>query len=783
MTGRDSTPSGMSAAVSVRDARLVGPAIASWLAVFLALHTTARVVWAAAVGALMLAGCCAWWVSGPWLLGARNRGPLISHATRPRRRWWWLAVLAAMAAGLASCAWQLSVRDTSEVRAAAVAQRSMPISATVSSDPRRIEPPQPRPRYVVDATARGGVRIVVVGTGDAWGRLLPGQRIRFRADVTPPFAGALVAAVARADGRPVLLGAPPWHQRWAGGVRTALVAGAVDQVPQPAAGLVPALSVGDTSAMSAATVAAFRDSGLTHLTAVSGANLAIVVGAVAALIRRLGGGPRLVALLALGSIVAFVVLARPQPSVLRAAVMAGIALLALVIGRPRAALPALGTAVIALIVVDPALAADAGFALSVSATAGLILLAPRWRAALVARRVPGGLADVLAATGAAQLACSPILVALGDGLNLVAIPANLVAALAVPAVTLLGIVAAGLVGWWPAGAGLLLWLAGWPARWIIAVAEFCAPIELGTLPWPSGLAGAAAVVLGATALWFACRTRLGRRLAAAGMAAIVGIVAVIAALPAPAWSLVVCDVGQGDAMLLRAGPRAAVVVDTGPDAIAVDRCLRRYRIRQVPLLILTHLHVDHVGGMAGVFRDRMVSTVISASGQDAGRLRQLRGLARRHGRAIAVVAPGWRVAVGSVRLRALGDETFRGTRSDANNNSLVLQARVSGATVLLAGDAEVEAQRSLLDDPGLLRADVLKAPHHGSAYALPEFYAAVQPRLVIVSVGANNRYGHPSRIVLASVRRHGARVMRTDRDGSCVVAFRGGQVSVVGRRA
>jgi competence protein ComEC len=270
-------------------------------------------------------------------------------------------------------------------------------------------------------------------------------------------------------------------------------------------------------------------------------------------------------------------------------------------------------------------------------------------------------------------------------------------------------------------------------------------------------------------------------------AAAVALVALPLRLVAPGWPpdgwlIAGCDVGQGDAVVLRAGAGSAVVVDAGPDPEPVDRCLRRLGIHQVPLLVLSHPHADHVGGVAGVVRERRVGGIaVGPAGQPSGGRRLVETVARA-GR-IPVLAPpvGWTYAVGAVRLTVIGPgRTFAGTRSDPNNNSLVVRAVVAGVSVLLCGDAENAAQSALVADGASLRADVLKVPHHGSAYSEPAFLAAVHPAVALVEVGVND-YGHPNAGVLGRLRREHARVLRTDRDGDIAVLATGGGLSVVAR--
>jgi competence protein ComEC len=245
---------------------------------------------------------------------------------------------------------------------------------------------------------------------------------------------------------------------------------------------------------------AFRVTGLTHLNAVSGANVAIVLGAVLGGVRRLGAGRRLRAVLAAAALLGFVVLVRPSPSVLRAAVMGAVVLAASVLGRRTSALPVLAAAVLALVLVDPFLARTPGFAMSVLATAAIVAIAPAWTERL-SRVVPRPLAAAIAVPAAAQLACMPVIVAAFGQLTPLAIPANLLAAPAVAPATLLGIGCALVAVVAPGVAALLAQLAGLPALWLAIVARTLAAVPGAGLRWPTGWPGLGLLVVAGAGCW------------------------------------------------------------------------------------------------------------------------------------------------------------------------------------------------------------------------------------------------------------------------------------------
>jgi competence protein ComEC len=798
------------------DLRLAGLATATWLSALAALRMPlAVVVWAAVLAAaaaavLALAPRTPRWRPG-WLSRWRlGRGCLLWPGRQSRRQpgwwqgWWsrwrpawpgrarlggwrWavVGVLLGSVCGAAATGARLAARDAEPLADLARAGAQVNADLTVREDPVRLPGATGGPpTYLVraqltrllvtdDATSiRLSVRVVVLASNPSWYGLLPGQRVEARARLDTARGGDLTAAVLSASGAPRRIGEPAWFQRAAGTLRAGLQRACVP-LPDEPGGLLPGLVVGDVSRLDPAVADNFRATGMTHLTAVSGSNVAIIVGAVLLLARWARSGPRLAAVGCVLALVGFVILARPSPSVLRAAAMGALALVALAAGRPRAVLPALCAAVTVLVIVDPELAGDAGFALSVLATGGLLLIAPRWRDGLRRRGVPAGLAEALVVPAAAQVACAPVVAGISSTVSLVAVPANLLVVPAVAPATILGVLAAVVSPVWPGGAEFAAWLGGWPAWWLVTVARYGAEVPSGVLPWPGGVAGGLLLAGLTVAFLVAARRRLVRRLVGVVAAAVVvgalPVRMVAGGWPPPGWVLVACAVGQGDAAVLPVAPGQAVVVDAGPEPVATDRCLRRLRVRVVPLLVVSHFHADHVGGVSGVFRGRTVRAVLTTAWAEpaAGRDAVIRAAAGAR-TPVQVAEVGQRYAVGGLTLSVIGPpKRLTGTRSDPNNNSLVLQTRVRGVRILLAGDAEEEEQQALLEATGGagLAADVLKVAHHGSAFQDPRFLDVTDPAVAVVSVGKDNRYGHPNAAVLERLSREGARVVRTDRSG------------------
>ena len=763
------------------DLRLLAPALATWVGSF------------AATGQ----GPSAW----PWLAGVAGAG-LVAAAWAWRRRHLAVAVsLLSLIAGMSLGGLRVAGLHLGPVDGWALDRAVVTAEVVVTADPHRLSPTTRGPQRGRDLlvvpvrtaqltgrgdTVRTRTPLLVLAGDRGWADLLPGQRLTATGRLAPPHPGQPVAAVLSVQGAPLLHGRPPAVQRAAGHLRAGLRA-AVSRLPAEQRGLVPGLVLGDTSAMPAELEEDVNIAGLTHLTAVSGANLIIVVGFVLYVGRWLGLRGRWLPLVGALALIGFVILARPQPSVLRAAAMGLVGIAALATGRRRGSVGALGAAMLVLLLLDPWLARSYGFALSVLATGGLLLVAPGWVRWMRSVGVPAPVAQAVAVPAAAQVACAPVVAMLSGQISLVAIPANLLVAPAVAPATVLGVLAT-LTG---AGADPVArafgWAAGLPAWWIVVVAQRAAAVPDASMAWSASAPGAvalAALLLGAVLL---ARRAASRPRLLAGCVAVVLVGSVVRVVapgwPPDGWLMVACDVGQGDALVLAAGRAGAVVVDAGPDPRLVDRCLRDLGVDRVPLVVLTHLHADHVEGLPGVLRGRQVGEVqIGPYDEPAAELARVTGWTRKAGVPVTRAAVGERGRLGPLTWDVLWPaRIIEGEGSAPNNASLVLLARHGGIRILLTGDIEPAAQRAMLVPWSGPEVDVLKVAHHGSAFQEGRLLAAARPRLALISVGRDNDYGHPAGATLAGLTRAGVVVGRTDRDGALAVVGDAARLRLVSR--
>lgn len=607
-----------------------------------------------------------------------------------------------------------------------------------------------------------------------------GRRAASIAAVLPSLAIAAVAAAWPATtiavgGRPSFESMPEWAmaaEPLRAGFRELVAA-----MPGDGGQLLPGLAIGDDSMVGPALLDAMRITSLTHLTAVSGANCALVVGAVMVL-GALAGVPRgLRIVLALTALSAFVILVTPQPSVVRAAVMAAFALGGLAAARPMRGLPLLCVAIAGILGAVPAAAIELGFLLSALATAGLLLLSGPL-GAIAATVLPARLATALAVPVAAQLAVQPAIALIEPALPTYGVIANLLAVPAAALATVLGMLACLIAPVLPELGLGLAWLGWLPSQWIASVATTFAGFPAARLPWPEGALGVA-LHIGMLLAGAVCAMAAGgRRLVAglvilaagAGYAGSLAGTAATSAIGRPErWSLAMCDVGQGDAAVVRSAGVIALV-DAGPDPAALRHCLSTLGVTRIDLLVITHFDRDHVGGVEAIIG--RVDTVLTGPADTASKAEILEPL-EAAGARIVDGRLGDRGTLGGYHWRVLWPPA-RGAPEPGNDTSLVWRIdpgpTETGPSAVLLGDLGETAQARLLGRGLGGPAAVVKASHHGSADQHGPLYAALASGIALIGVGADNDYGHPTTELLGLLDELGAVTGRTDTDGLLLVA-------------
>lgn len=603
-----------------------------------------------------------------------------------------------------------------------------------------------------------------------------GAIVRVRGQFEPSPPGDRVAGLIFLESEPVVERPPPPLLTATEGLRSTFRAAAAT-LPGFGGDLLPGLAIGDTTHVDDTLDEAMKTSSLSHLTAVSGANCAIVVGLVLGLGVLLGVRRVTRLAIALVALAGFVLLVTPEPSVLRASVMAAIVLVALGSGRPVRGIPVLALAVIIVLTIDPWLSREYGFVLSVLATSGLLLLAGP-----IARRLerwmPRWLALVIAVPVAAQLACQPVLILLDASLPTYGILANILAAPAAPFATIVGLVACLVLPVLPPLGVLLVQLAWLPSTWIASVASVVSRLPGARLPWPEGVLGVALlaaltlVIVAAIVL----RRRWPRVVLAMTLAVWLGLAGGAFALervgrPAD-WQIAQCDVGQGDAVLIRSSS-AVALIDTGAHPELIDSCLADLGVARLDLLVLTHYDLDHVGGATALVGrvDRVIVGPSDVAEDDALRARFEGG-----GAQVDQVSRGESGILGELRWTVLWPPTRLAGVEPGNDASVAIDVRGVGGcergclSAVLLGDLGESSQRRLLAGVALDPVDVVKVSHHGSADQSEAVYARAAATIGLIGVGADNSYGHPTDELLRILGTVGTVPWRSDERGLVLLA-------------
>jgi len=767
--------------VTPRDLRMMPVAAAAWGAALVAVLRPSWAPWIA--GAL--------WVLSLAALAAasrqnRERRPI--GRLRPwisARRLLPLIAVACAAAGISAAHVALAEPSRTAV-AAALDDR---VSDLVVSVETKVEPSTGGVRFDGSAVARGSSApvSVLLRVDEPPDDLDLGSVVAVSGGGERSDPGDAAVAIIFADGLEVR--APPQH---AFAVASALRRGFVDLVtgdlPAPGAGLLPGLSVGETSGVTDELDADMKASSLSHLTAVSGSNCSLVAAIAFGICAACGAGRRTRVIVSLAALAGFIVLVTPEASVIRAGAMSTIALVALLAGRRGAGVAVLSLAVTVLVAADPWLATSYGFLLSAGATGALLLLAEPLATGL-GRWMPRALALGIAVPLAAQLVCGPIIVLFAPQVSLYGVVANMIAGPAAPAATVLGLAACLCQALPPLALGLacLAWL---PSAWVAQTAETFASLPSAGLGWHEGWIGflalaaiGACMLVAITGAPPTLPARVRRALvrgSVASLAVVIGagagtvaLTSVVGPLTSPRdWSIALCDVGQGDAVLLRSAGRTAIV-DAGPDIDALDRCLTRLGVDEIDIAFLTHFDADHVTGVPAL--GRRVRTIVHGPVEHDSDLDDARAVSGdvREGRS------GMHGALGDASWRILWPAGETKAFPPGNDTSLVIE--IAGGSIprtLLLGDLGEHAQR-LLTASGRVagRFDVVKVSHHGSRDQSAELYTRTAPRIGLIGVGEND-YGHPHPDMLALLAGTGTVIGRSDTDGLVLVSRTASDLSV-----
>ena len=548
--------------------------------------------------------------------------------------------------------------------------------------------------------------------------------------------------------------------------------------------LVGGLAIGERDLLSPEMAENMKTLSLTHLVAVSGANLAIVMGVVYLLTAACALSRNTRFITALLVMVAYVLVVGPESSVLRSATMATFVVIGLWLGRGTKPIISLAWAVIFLLAIDPGLATDFGFSLSALATVGLLTMALpiyNW----LSRYMPRLIAIGIAASFSAQLATTPVLLMLQPSIPIYSVLANLIVEPVVAPVTVLGILALILAYPLPVLSSAVSYVASLGTWWITLVATEVSgwpAARVHFVAGPVGVALASLIVLLSLGLYQKKLSKYRTGIAAS----LVGVMLFSASWSSAdqirfqvfdgEWDVVNCDVGQGDALVVRSQGVVALI-DVGREPEPIDKCLDNLQVTKIDLLVITHFDADHAGGIYGALNNRYVKTAIISGFADNRPLVSLVETALAQSKVEVLTGfAGMGGKLGELKWRVLAPTAKATEAKDSNDASVIVSFTGAGYGLLALGDLGGVGQTRLMRNAGGVLNELsgmpllLKVAHHGSADQSTELFRLLSADIAIFSVG-QNPYGHPTKKALDQAALSGSRIVRTDQLGSIALRF------------
>jgi competence protein ComEC len=483
------------------------------------------------------------------------------------------------------------------------------------------------------------------------------------------------------------------------------------------------------------------------------------------------------------TLIIFALLVRTEPSVVRASLMGAISLLGLFTGTRRHGISALVTTICIALLVDPNLAVSWGFCLSVFATAGLLVFTRPFanKISELVPRIPESLSVLIAVALSAQISTAGLIAGFSGQITLWSIPANLLASPVIPFVTILGYLSLVFSNFYTPFAYMFGYLAAIFANWIGFLAHYFASNETSIIHVPKGIIGFLLIsfimALSAFLIFLVTKTKIENKRTLVISIFLILISSLILKSkdvknwPIRNWQFVMCDVGQGDGLVLKDSNGKVLVVDVGPNGQLMNDCLKKLGVKTIDVLMLTHFHADHVEGLELVKNRHKIQKVYLTWVEDpvyeVERTKQLlNDVLTFH------IKSGEVISLGEMKIQCLWPTKIKmNLGSIPNNSSLVNLVTIKNASFLLTGDIEPPAQEAIQKLWKIPKVDVVKVPHHGSKFQDANFPKWTRARLALISVGQENSYGHPAKLTLDLYRDSGMQVLSTDEVGSIAIGI------------
>lgn len=551
-------------------------------------------------------------------------------------------------------------------------------------------------------------------------------------------------------------------------------------LPAKEAALFEGVVLGKTDTLDEDLKTDFSNSGLTHIMAVSGMNVAYIVMPLEFIFMRLRLRKSLSVGIIATALIVFTMMTGASASVVRAVIMSLVVLFGKLLNKQADVLTSLAFSSLLILLYNPISLFDIGFQLSYAATLSLIIFYPKMQG--VFKFFPKFLQDTIAVTISAQIGVTPIIVYYFNKFSLISLFSNILAVPLAGIILLSGLITAVLGFIHMFLAQLLGGLNYFLLEALIFIAEKSVKIPYSVIsistPKLYSIVLYYCIISAVIFFWKPIKERVNMKALYRAGAAVCVLIVIVILIP-KYLEVSFIDVGQGDSIFIKSPSGKVILIDGGATTAngsdmgekVVTPFLLDKGISKIDIIVMTHTDSDHAGGLKSIIEKMDVKAVAVSDSADFLKEKPLFNAIKSKSVKLIRIKPNSRIEIeGGMYFEALNSDTL----ITDNDKSLVLRMTYRNKKFLFVGDASQNYERSLLDEKIPITADVLKVSHHGSKYATTDdFLNAVHPKVAVISVGKNNLFGHPSGEVIDRLLKHGSEIFRTDKDG-CVTVFSDG---------
>lgn len=563
------------------------------------------------------------------------------------------------------------------------------------------------------------------------------------------------------------------------------IVNAMNQIPDPSTiALLKGILIGDTSDLDEETKKAFSDSGIAHLMSVSGTNITFLLIPLVFLFKKSGVHKKVYSLLIVIFLILYAFITGFSPPVARAVIMASVLLVAPLFNREADTYTALAFSAILIILLNPYTLFGASFQLSFAATLAILLFYKKIKGAISKKIHNGIIASNLSATLSAQLGILPLSAIYFSNISIIGILTNLLVMPLIPLISILGYFMIAVGQFWQFGAYIIFQILKYPTKLIFLISNILSKAKFAIIDVPSFPIIFIIIYYVGLVFFIIIKPKYNIKVpikATVILFVIVIILTVSFNFKTSNLEIVILDEGEADCIFIKSPDGKNILIDSGEKGDVVIAFLKYRAINKIDLLIGTHAHEDHIGGIDALLQEVQVQNIVLPDTQDKNGFNEITTLAASDNINVNYSREGDSLKVGDslefIVYNPIGNANFENT--SLNNSSLMLKLIYNDFTALFTGDCEKEVEdyvESKYSDD--LESDILKIGHHGSNTSTnSEFFKSVSPYAAIISVG-KNKFGHPAQRVTNEIIQAGTQLYRTDKDGSVTINTDGYKMNI-----